>query len=111
VSYADTNVVAGGRYDYQVRAWNAAGPSAYSAPATGTAPGSPAQPSIALISYTPISFQFGTTPGRTSLVEYAESLPAPQWILLQAVLGDGSQATVTDTNTPAGQRYYRVRMP
>jgi hypothetical protein len=111
VSYADTNVVAGGRYDYQVRAWNATGSSAYSAPATGTAPGSPAQPSIALISYAPISFQFGTTPGRTSLVEYAESLPAPQWILLQTVLGDGSPAMVTDTNAPTGQRYYRVRVP
>jgi hypothetical protein len=111
VSYADTNVVAGGRYNYQVRAWNATGPSAYSAPATGTAPGSPAQPSLTLISYPPMSFQFGTTPGRTSLVEYAESLPAPQWILLQTVLGDGSPTTVTDTNTPTGQRYYRVRMP
>jgi len=110
VSYADTNVVAGGRYDYQVRAWNGAGSSAYSAPATGTAPGAPARPSIAVVSNAPISFQFGITPGRTSLVEYAESLPAPQWIQLQSVLGNATPATVTDTNTPTGQRYYRVRL-
>jgi hypothetical protein len=115
VSYADTNVVAGGRYDYQLRAWNAAGPLVYSAPApapaTGTAPGSPAQPRIAPISYPPMSSQFGPTPGRTSLVEYAESLPAPQWLLLQSVRGDGTPVTVADPNTVAGQRHYRVRMP
>lgn len=55
------------------------------------------------------TFSFETTPGRTYVVEYADSLLNPNWQPLPTVSGDGSVKTVTDTTATPGQRYYRLR--
>jgi hypothetical protein len=50
-----------------------------------------------------------TTPGVTYRFESISSPAAPDWILLQSVVGDGSVQTVTDSTTNGTQRFYRVR--
>ena len=55
------------------------------------------------------TFSFETTPGRTYIVEYADSLLNPTWQPLPTVSGDGSVKTVTDITATPGQRYYRLR--
>ena len=50
-----------------------------------------------------------TTAGKTYILEYTDSIAAPNWQPLPSLTGDGTVKTVTDSVVGGGQRYYRVR--
>ena len=50
---------------------------------------------------------FVTTPARTNIVEYTDSLWPPNWQTLTNFLGDGAARTITDP-VANRERYYRV---
>jgi fibronectin type 3 domain-containing protein len=52
---------------------------------------------------------FATDAGTTYRVEYSVSLDAPNWTLLDTVLGDGSVKTVVDPSPGPPRRFYRIR--
>jgi hypothetical protein len=54
---------------------------------------------------------FNTQTGQDYTVEYAASLPPPEWSNLITVPGNGGLVTVTNHNAPAGPRFFRVRTP
>jgi hypothetical protein len=53
------------------------------------------------------SFSFGTTAGRSYLVQASDSLDPSNWQTLEQIAGDGSPKTISDPATGA-QRFYRV---
>ena len=55
------------------------------------------------------TLSFETTAGKTYIVEYTDSLSAPNWQPLPNVSGDGTVKTVTNPVAGGGQRYYRIR--
>jgi hypothetical protein len=50
-----------------------------------------------------------TQSGRVYVLEYKDSLADAEWTRLPLVAGSGHQRTLTDPNTTATQRFYRVR--
>jgi subtilisin family serine protease len=61
-----------------------------------------------VLSGTALTFSFETISGRTYLVQSKNSLDDTNWQVLQAIPGDGSIKTVTNSTTTAIQRYYRL---
>ena len=54
-------------------------------------------------------FSFETEMGKSYVVESTDSLTAPVWQSLPAILGDGTIKTVTAPAVGTSQRFYRVR--
>ncbi len=50
-----------------------------------------------------------TIHGRTYWLERRDSLDESDWTAVQTVAGDGNTQTLSDTISPANQRFYRVR--
>ncbi len=50
-----------------------------------------------------------TVQGKRYILEFADSLPATNWIFLSTIVGDGTLKVLSDSATNH-QRYYRVRM-
>jgi uncharacterized delta-60 repeat protein len=57
------------------------------------------------------SVSFDSTGGKNYTLEYKNSVQTAAWTAGPSVIGDGTNKTLTDTNSPAAdQRIYRVRM-
>ena len=56
------------------------------------------------------TFSFATATGLTYEVQFKDTLADPIWRTLQAVPGDGTQHTVTNSIATPGQRFYRLRV-
>ncbi|MDB6018595.1 MAG: hypothetical protein JWR19_3084 [Pedosphaera sp.] len=54
-------------------------------------------------------FSFLTQSNHNYTIQYADSLPPPNWGTVTNFSGTGTMATVTNYNVSAGQRYYRVQ--
>jgi hypothetical protein len=69
-----------------------------------------ATPSITSVTRTgnDVNITFVAANGSNYRVEYATSLSPANWQLLQTVTGTGAPVTITDTNPPDPQRFYRV---
>jgi hypothetical protein len=55
------------------------------------------------------SFSFVSVGSNVHIAQYTASLSAPNWIDLETIPGDGTLKTVTHTNAPPGELFYRVR--
>jgi len=55
------------------------------------------------------STKIKTVQGRNYWLERRDSLDGENWTAVQSVTGDGSAQTLTDSSSPAVQRFYRVR--
>jgi YVTN family beta-propeller protein len=56
-----------------------------------------------------LSLYFPTQKGRSYVAEYTGFLPGTNWLSLGAVLGDGTEQVITETNSLANQRFFRIR--
>ncbi len=54
-------------------------------------------------------FSFPTETSFSYAIQSADSLPSTNWTTLSVLSGTGATVTVTNQNTGAGQRYYRVQ--
>ena len=59
---------------------------------------------------TTFSVQIYCAPGKTYVLEYKDSLNDIEWIDLDTVIGRGAMQSLTNTNAPPSQRFYRVRV-
>ncbi len=57
-----------------------------------------------------LSLFFTTVKGRSYAGEYADSLPAPNWLPFGNVSGDGAEQLIIDTNAVPTQRFFRIRI-
>ena len=55
------------------------------------------------------NLSFETTAGKTYVIEYTDSLAAPNWQPLPTVTGDGTVKTLSDPAATVAHRYYRIR--
>ena len=55
------------------------------------------------------SFSFTSLAGINYLPQYNDTLTSTSWTTLQTIAGNGTIQTVTHTNPPAGQLFYRVK--
>jgi photosystem II stability/assembly factor-like uncharacterized protein len=55
------------------------------------------------------SFSFQTLPGKNYVVQFKDSLDDPSWQTLQTVPGDGNPKKITNPESAARQRFYRLR--
>ncbi len=55
-------------------------------------------------------FSFATMASRQYIVEFNETLENGNWTEIETINGDGSLLSFTDPDTPANQRFYRVRI-
>ena len=70
-------------------------------------------PVISSLSVQPggVGLRVSSSPGYFYRLEYKDDLTAPDWSFLPPLLpGDGSMLMLTDTNEPATQRFYRLRL-
>jgi hypothetical protein len=57
-----------------------------------------------------VTVSFRSPPGISNQLETATSMTSTDWLPMAAPLrGNNNLQTVTDTNTPAGQQFYRIR--
>ncbi|MCX6894669.1 MAG: hypothetical protein NTZ16_04045, partial [Verrucomicrobia bacterium] len=55
--------------------------------------------------------QFSSVAGAVYSLEYKDSLTAPAWLPLGgSVAGNGAVISLSDTNPPAGERFYRLKV-
>ncbi len=52
-----------------------------------------------------------TQPEQPLLIEYADTLDQPDWLLLKRLVGNGEQIEVLDASSGNSQRFYRIRFP
>ena len=57
-----------------------------------------------------LSIFLSTMNGRTYVAESANELSTTNWQTLCNVVGTGAEQIITDTNAPARQRFYRIRL-
>ena len=69
-------------------------------------------PMVSVAGYQDGVFQLSlpTTAGQRYVLEFADSLPASQWISVSTTIGDGTAQVLSDTSATNRQRYYRVRI-
>jgi hypothetical protein len=51
-----------------------------------------------------------TAPGRAYELQSCDNLSAGNWMTIATVSGDGTVSTLSDTNSPGGSRFYRLRI-
>ncbi len=57
-----------------------------------------------------LSMLFPTLKGKSYAAEYTDRFPAQNWQPLGNVSGDGAEQVITETNAPASQRFFRIRI-
>jgi hypothetical protein len=56
-----------------------------------------------------VTLTWSAIPGRAYRVEYKDDLSAPAWsLLVDAVEAAGNTASVNDSLSPSGHRFYRI---
>jgi autotransporter-associated beta strand protein len=117
-TFVDTDVLPGGTYTYQVTAWNTAGESLPSLPATATVP-VPVSPQIDGVTLTGGAFVLtgtgGWPNGNFHLLSATNlTLPLAAWEVLATNLyfaPDGSFAVTNPVTPNEAQRYYLLSVP
>ena len=109
-NYDLVNVQLGDAGSYSVQVTNAVG-SALSATANLTVIQSQAQFQMFDSNLQDGVFRLSvlTEPGWGYFLEYSDTIPATNWIVLPAVAGDGSTKNLSDPTATNQSRYYRVR--
>lgn len=98
----------GGVYYFVVTAYTASGlESAPSEEIVFQAPALTPPLQISAVGST-VSLKFTAISGKTYVVEYKDSLDEPQWTLLNSVAGTDGVMTISDSNSGAASRFYRV---
>jgi uncharacterized repeat protein (TIGR03803 family) len=65
---------------------------------------------VAMMAGGQAGISFVSEPGRNFMLEVSDSLAPAQWTTGASLLGDGSPATLLDTNGPSPRRFYRIRV-